>query len=395
MSAFFESLSKTEQNYLVVSCIKGIGIQTLSHLHQNHALEALHEWDEQAFRDLGISPKRCQLLVSGLKNPMNKTLEQALHWQQAHPHNHLITPVSDSYPERLKHIASPPMMLMVKGQLNALLAPQIAVVGSRHPSFQGRHEAYEFSAALAHSGLVITSGLAKGVDTQAHQGALDANASTIAVLGSGFHHIYPKENIGLAEQVCEKGALISEFPLHSRPATGHFPKRNRIVSGLSLGVLVIEAHLKSGSLITARQALEQNREVFAIPGNVGNAQKGGCHYLIRQGAILVESPDQVLMDLQSQIQIELRQGNVIREHDQSHHSKAQQTDSSSGVPLDMQPEHYQIYRHLDHNGVSIEQLMGHTGLSVSKLNELLLEMELNQWVCNEKGLFFRQTRVFV
>lgn len=205
------------------------------------------------------------------------------------------------YPNLLKHIRKPPPLLYVRGNTDLLNCPQIAMVGSRKPSATGRNTAKNFARGLADSGYVITSGLALGIDACAHLGALDAglgNKKTIAVLGSGLARIYPSRHRQLAMDIVENGgAVISEFPMSTAALPANFPQRNRIVSGLSKAVLVVEAALKSGSLITARFALEQDREVFAVPGSICNPMAAGCHALIKQGAMLVEQPEDLIQEL--------------------------------------------------------------------------------------------------
>lgn len=197
---------------------------------------------------------------------------------------------SEDYPHLLAEIPRPPPLLYVRGNVEALQLPQVAVVGARRASRAGLDNAFAFSADLAAGGFAITSGLALGVDASAHRGALKSAGATVAVLGSALDRLYPVRNVALANEIVERGgALVSELPLGSAAEAANFPKRNRIISGLSLGVLVVEAAIRSGSLITARQALEQNREVFAIPGSIHNPLARGCHLLIREGAALVET----------------------------------------------------------------------------------------------------------
>jgi len=241
----------------------------------------------------------------GLKHPQINAIkkldlthaEQALSWRAADVNHHILTWFDDDYPENLQHIATKPPVLYIKGQRHHLRPPKIAMVGSRHPSASGLHTATILSQALSQQGLVITSGLALGIDAQAHQGALDCHAPTIAVLGTGLNTIYPRRHQKLAQAIAQQGLLVSEFPLNTQAKPQNFPQRNRIISGLSLGVVVIEAAIKSGSLITARYALEQNREVFAVPGNIHHALSRGPHALIRQGAKLVENIDDILEEL--------------------------------------------------------------------------------------------------
>jgi DNA processing protein len=201
------------------------------------------------------------------------------------------------FPDLLRNIPDPPPALFVRGNVPALNCPQIAVVGTRHPTPDGRRQAREFAAALAHLGIGITSGLALGVDAHAHAGALDAGGVTVAVLGCGPERIYPQRNSELAEKMMGRGAVISEFGIGTRPLAVNFPRRNRIISGLALGTLVVEATLRSGSLITAGTAAAQGREVFAIPGSIRNPMTQGCHQLIKQGAKLVMEVRDILEEI--------------------------------------------------------------------------------------------------
>jgi DNA processing protein len=221
----------------------------------------------------------------------------ALHWLEA-PQHHILAFDSPGYPALLEEIANPPPLLFIAGEPGLLDRPQLAIVGSRRASAPGLDTAKAFSRALAGAGFVITSGLATGIDGAAHRAALDIQGATIAVLGSGLERLYPQRHARLAQAIIDQGgALISEFPLEMAPTRETFPQRNRIISGLSLGVLVVEANIASGSLITARLAAEQGREVFAIPGSIHHPGMKGCHQLIRDGAQLVESVQHILEGL--------------------------------------------------------------------------------------------------
>jgi DNA processing protein len=219
-----------------------------------------------------------------------------LRWLERKDH-HFVSWTCDSYPPLLNELTDPPLALYVRGNVELLSLPQLAIVGSRNPTPHGRQTAYDFAAHLSRCGLLVTSGLALGIDTASHQGALHADGSTIAVCGTGLDVPYPKSNTVLADAIAARGALVSEFPLGTPPMKAHFPRRNRIISGLSLGTLVVEAALQSGSLITARLAAEQGREVFAIPGSINNPLARGCHRLIRQGAKLVETAEDIFEEL--------------------------------------------------------------------------------------------------
>ncbi|MHB8453283.1 MAG: DNA-processing protein DprA [Acidiferrobacterales bacterium] len=210
---------------------------------------------------------------------------------------HLITISDAGYPRLLREIPDPPPLLYVRGDPTVLGRPQIAVAGSRNPTAGGCENAHAFAAAFCEAGLVVTSGLALGIDACAHRAALAARGRTIAVAGTGLDRVYPSQHRGLAHKIARCGALVSELPLGSAPRRENFPRRNRIISGMSLGVLVVEAALQSGSLITARLGAEQGREIFAIPGSIHSPVARGCHALIRQGAKLVESAADVLEEI--------------------------------------------------------------------------------------------------
>jgi len=209
-----------------------------------------------------------------------------------------IVPQPDGeYPRLLREIHDPPAILYIKGRITPADALAVAIVGSRHGTHYGIAQAERLASSLAHAGLTIVSGLARGIDAAAHRGALAAGGRTLAVLGSGILNVYPPEHQPLAAEVINSGALISEMPVHSAPSSASFPQRNRLISGLSLGVIVVEASDRSGALITARHAMEQGREVFAVPGRVDSRLSHGCHRLIRDGAKLVETADDVLEEL--------------------------------------------------------------------------------------------------
>jgi len=223
---------------------------------------------------------------------------EALRWLEEADH-HLLLSDAPEYPALLAELDDAPPLLFVAGDPTLLERPQLAMVGSRRASKPGLDTARAFARSLAGGGFVVTSGLALGIDGAAHEGALDVGGRTVAVLGTGLEHIYPRRHLGLAKRIVEQGsALVSELPLHCAPQASNFPRRNRIISGLSLGTLVVEASPSSGSLITARLAAEQGREVYAIPGSIHHPGARGCHELIRQGATLVETVEHILEGLQ-------------------------------------------------------------------------------------------------
>ncbi|MCX8144770.1 MAG: DNA-processing protein DprA [Azovibrio sp.] len=243
-----------------------------------------------------IGAKAEALYAAATQSELEPAIEAALAWA-AQPGQHILTLADPRYPAPLLEIADPPVLLYVRGDVGLLARPGIAVVGSRNASPQGSHTAEAFAAALSQAGLVIISGLALGIDAAAHRGALAAGGGTIAVIGTGADRLYPARNAELAAAILAQGAIVSEFPLGTPARAAHFPRRNRIIAGLAQGVLVVEAALESGSLITARLAGEQGREVFAIPGSIHSPLTRGCHRLIREGAKLVETVADVLEEL--------------------------------------------------------------------------------------------------
>lgn len=245
-----------------------------------------------------------QLQQAGLPAPMAHAIanfdlsevEKDLGWQEQE-NQHILTWASPNYPKLLQEIYDPPPVLYARGNLACLQQKAIAIVGSRNPSITGAETSRRFAYELARHQVTIISGLALGIDAKAHQGSLEAKGSTIAVMGTGVDCIYPRQNQDLAEKICQNGLLITEFPLKMQARAGHFPRRNRIISGLSLITLVVEAAVRSGSLITARLALEQNRDVFAVPSSIHNPQARGCHHLLKQGAKLITSSQEIMEEL--------------------------------------------------------------------------------------------------
>lgn len=239
------------------------------------------------------APAAVQALARG---PSKALVERTLAWLRAHDH-HLLALGDPAYPQALLTIPDPPTVIYARGRIELLNARALAIVGSRNASAQGERDARAFAHALADAGLCIVSGMALGIDAAAHRGGLAGSGSSIAVMGTGADLAYPPRNSGLAEDLAARGCLVSEFALGTQPAAGNFPRRNRLISGLSRGVLVVEAGKPSGSLVTARLALEQNRDVFAIPGSIHSPLSRGCNDLIKQGAKLVECADDILCEL--------------------------------------------------------------------------------------------------
>lgn len=278
--------------WLRLTLIPGIGSETQRKLLAAFGLpEAIFAASPSTLR--GVIGNKADLL---LDFPLGDAVERHLDWA-GQANQHILTLADPGYPRQLLNIADPPTLLFVRGDPSLLQRPALGIVGSRNATPQGLRNATQFSATLAENGLCIVSGLALGIDTAAHRGALGAAGATIAVIGTGADRVYPARNRDLALSIAERGAIVSEFPLGTPPIAANFPRRNRIIAGLSLGVLVVEAAVESGSLITARQAGEQGREVFAIPGSIHAPQSRGCHRLIREGAKLVETANDILEEL--------------------------------------------------------------------------------------------------
>lgn len=301
-------------------------------------------------------------LHSALKKPDWQLVEQDLLWL-ASPDRYVLKLDDPRYPTLLKEIPDPPPLLFVQGDINCLQDWQLAIVGSRNPSASGRDSAFEFARYLASGGLHICSGLADGIDAAAHKGALAGGGKTIAVVGTGLDRVYPAKNRELAHQIAGQGAIVSEFPLGTPPLAENFPRRNRIISGLSLGTLVVEAALRSGSLITARMAMEQGREVFAMPGSIHNPLARGCHQLIREGVKLVETAEHILEELGAMA--EFAQITELP------------TDSQqSSRPVNDDAEYQQLFEHLGFDPIHIDELISRSGLTADVVSSMLLLLEL-------------------
>ena len=306
----------------------------------------------------GLADEKCKAVTS----PHDTALETALAWLDEDQHE-LVAWGDDAYPEMYTQIPAPPLLLYVNGDAAALQLPGLAIIGSRNPTRGGIRNAHSFSKHLAGQGFIIASGLAQGIDAAAHQGALDAGGKTIAFLGTGIDRVYPAANRDLAHAIASQGALVSEYPLGAPPERWHFPERNRLISGLCLGTLVVEAARRSGSLITARLAAEQGREVFALPGSIHNPLARGCHELIRQGAKLVETASDILAELRPLA------GHMLS----TTHSESQEE-----TPVTESDDDYaELRKHLGHDPVSIDDLEKQSGLTIDQLSSMLLILELH------------------
>ncbi|MGF1642684.1 MAG: DNA-processing protein DprA [Thiotrichales bacterium] len=286
--------------------------------------------------------------------------------------NQLVRLGESAYPPLLAAIDVPPPLLFVKGDPAALRSPQIAMVGSRDPTRSGVAIARDFAMQLARAGICVTSGMALGIDGAGHAGALDAGGLTLAVAGTGLDRVYPARHRGLAERIVDQGALVSEYPIGTRPRAEHFPRRNRLISGLAYGTLVVEAARKSGSLITARYALEQGREVFAVPGSIHNPMAQGCHQLIRDGARLVESANDIVLDLAPQLAACLAEAPSADPGDERR-------------PPTLTPEQRQVLRAIEFDPTPLDSIIQTSGLTTENVSSILLMMEIDGLIAAEAG----------
>lgn len=329
----------------------------------------------------GASPEIFTQIWRALKQTVAPpSATSALLWCQQSG-NHIITRRDRAYPPLLKEIVDPPPWLFVRGRPETLLLPQVAIIGSRNCSVDGREVAAMFASDLASRGFSICSGLARGIDTAAHVSACKAKAATVGVLGCGADRVYPSSNFQLAQEICHTGALVSELPLGSAARAEHFPKRNRIISGMSAGVIVVEAAERSGSLITVRMAIEQNREVFAVPGSVRNPQSRGCHRLIREGATLADSPEQVVEQLRSLVEFQIGSVGILRAGPAALESSAVMV----GKPTAR--EDREVLQEIGYDPVTVDTLIERLNIELPVLHAILLRLELGGRIRCEAGRY--------
>jgi len=328
---------------------------------------------EQLIR-LGLDESQCQQYYDFNE----KKLTEVYSWLAQSPAHHLVTALDAAYPARLKETNRFPPLLYIDGDPALISTPQLAVVGSRNCSHYGRYWCDWFTQHLSLSGLTITSGLARGIDGVAHQAALNVGGKTVAVLGSGLQRLYPSNHAHLAAEIVEQGgAVVSEFPLTTLPHPLNFPRRNRIISGLSHGVLVVEASLKSGSLVTARYGLEQNRNVYALPGALGNPLSEGVNWLIQQGALLVAHPNNIVEDLASALNwLPATQADEIY------------SEVSDDAPLPFAD----VLANVGDDVTPVDVVAERAGQSVPVISAQLLELELAGWIAAVPGGYVRLRR---
>lgn len=328
-------------------------------------IQALLKSDTEDMLAKGIPEK----YILALQNPNWAAVEKDLAWAAADPCRFLVSYEDSRYPNILKEMSDPPLLLFVRGNPDILNQDQIAIVGARRASPPGLQNAHYFAHDLAKAGLAVTSGLALGIDGASHRGALRAKGKTIGVAGTGLANCYPPSHKALVEEIIQNnGAIISEFPLETSPQRRNFPRRNRIISGLSRGVLIVEALLRSGSLITAQHALEQGRDVFAIPGSIHHALSRGCHHLIRQGAKLVETPNDILEEFGISALIDQK--------------PASQDDSLNHLSQSILAE-------ISYEITPIDVITSRSGLTTSEVSSILLILELNGYIQSIAGGYIR------
>ena len=366
----------TLSDWLTLYHAPGVGAVTLQRLLEHFPNPGdLQQLGSEQLRQLGLK----QAGITALRQPDKAAIEQDLDWH-AQPGNRIMCCKDHDYPALLLQIPAPPPLLYVHGNAALLGEPQLAMVGSRNPTGSGRQTATEFARHLSATGLIITSGLALGIDAASHQGALDAGGATIAVMGTGLDRVYPARHRDLARQIAEQGALVSEFPVGTPPLAENFPRRNRIISGLSLGTLVVEAALRSGSLISARNAGEQGREVFAIPGSIHNPLARGCHLLIRQGAKLVETAQDVIDELGAM-------AGACRDQ-----TTAGQSNDYPGTARELDSEYQQLLDIIEFDSISVDQLVTRSGLTPAEVSSMLLQLEMSGYIASSPGGIYNRLK---
>lgn len=375
-----------QEVWLRFSEVRGLGVARLCQLVDELILHDRHT--PTLLSLLGLNDAQ----ISAYFHPRSVDIEASLRWMEEHD-QHLIPLSSADYPALLKQIASPPRLLYVKGSLELLNSPQLAMVGSRHCSHYGEQWAQYFSAGLVNCGFTITSGLALGIDGICHRATLEAGGKTIAVLGSGLQKIYPRCHAALAKRIVEQGgALVSEFPLSMPPLPHNFPRRNRIISGMSVGVLIVEASLRSGSLITARCALEQGREVFAMPGSVDSPNSEGAHWLIKQGAYLVTDPIDIAEHIGSGLTwLSAEQASFFTDSASLREKIAAEVNICAEV-AELELPFVDVLANVGYEVTPVDVVAERAGQPVPVIVGKLLELELAGWIAAVSGGYVRIRR---
>lgn len=363
----------------------GIGPASINRLlnHFGSAVAAL-EGSAAEMTKAGIKPE----VIQNLRTVPAEAALADLEWLNRAQHRHILVPEDPLYPKQLHDVKAAPPILFVAGNPELLNEPQLAIVGSRTPTTYGKDNAQAFAHYLAKHGITVTSGLALGIDAISHQGALEAGGHTVAVIATGLDIMYPAKNRSLAERIVEQGVIVSEFPIGVKPQAQNFPRRNRIISGLSLGTLVVEAALQSGSLVTAQHALEQGREVFAIPGSIHSPLAHGCHRLIRQGAKLVETAADILEELAPQLQtylgvnFEPTEAQATKPIKPLSFLKSIETQENTEERTDpaLDPEEQLLLATIGLEPVPIDQIVIQTGLTTDVVSSMLLMLELRGYI---------------
>lgn len=352
-------------SWLQLTLAPGIGAATLRRLLSQHGLP---EHIVALPRAELVGQLGAEAATALHSHPVGEAVERALRWLEA-PGHAVVTLGDPAYPRLLLEISDPPPLLYCRGRSELLNSPSLGVVGSRNATAQGSANAEMFSRSFSQAGLTIISGLAQGIDAAAHRGGLQGPGSTIAVLGTGVDLVYPRSNTALAEEIASNGLLVSEYPLGSGALAHHFPRRNRVISGLASGCLVVEAALASGSLITARAAAEQGREVFAVPGSIHSPLSKGCHALIKSGAKLAESAEDVLSELQAFRPPAPRQARGHRE---------------------VRGQAHPLLEHMGFDPVDVDALFLRSGFPVDQITAQLLQLELDGRITALPGGLFQR-----
>ena len=364
------------KHWLALYHTPGVGAVTFHHLLEAcPKLQDLPHCSSERPHKPGLSQKA----IDALQHPDTAAIARDLEWQDK-PGNRIMTCHDPDYPVLLSQVDTPPPLLYIHGNTDILGEPLLAMVGSRNPTAAGSRTATEFARHLSAAGLVISSGLALGIDAASHRGALDAGAPTVAVMGTGLDRVYPARHRDLARQIAERGALISEFPVGTAPRAENFPRRNRIISGLSLGTLVVEAAIRSGSLITARYAGDQGREVFAIPGSIHNPLARGCHHLIRQGAKLVETANDVMDELGMLADSCYPPGQATVETE------------VAAEPSKLDSEYQYLIDFIEYHDTSVDQLVCSSGLTPAEVSSMLLQLELSGYIASSPGGLYNRLK---